>query len=96
MAKRIDNNQTLIVKALRDMGCSVLILSDIGKGCPDIMIGYRGKNYLVEIKNGKRPPSAQALTPAEILFFERWMGQVDIICCEEEAIEFIKIRMKWD
>jgi hypothetical protein len=78
------------------MGCSVLILSDIGKGCPDIMVGYRGKNYLIEIKNGKRPPSGQVLTPAEILFFERWMGQVDIIRSENEAIEFIKIRMKWD
>lgn len=96
MPKRIDVNQPAIVKIFRELGCSVLILSDLGKGCPDILLGFRGKNYLIEIKNGARPKSGRTLTPAEMRFFEGWLGQVDIIASEDEAIEFIKIRLRWD
>lgn len=54
MARRIDENQPEIVKTFRQLGASVLILSNLGKGCPDICCGIFGKNYLFEIKNGKK------------------------------------------
>ena len=48
--RRTDSNHAEIVRALKQIGCSVLDLSAVGAGCPDILIGYRGRNVLVEIK----------------------------------------------
>ena len=46
-AAKIDANQNEIVDALRKAGCSVQILSSVGKGCPDILVGRGGRNYLL-------------------------------------------------
>lgn len=89
MAKRVDTNQKEIVEALRELGVSVQILSDVGKGCPDLVVGFRGRNYLLEIKDGKRPPSQQKLTEHEERFFDNWRGQVDIVKSVQQAIDFI-------
>lgn len=89
MPKRIDDNQREIVKAFRDMGATVQILSAIGKGCPDLLLGWRGQNYLIEIKNGKKPPSGQRLTEHEQKFFDSWKGQVCIINSIDNAVLFI-------
>ena len=37
--RRVDNNQALIVRAFRAAGCTVEHLHQIGKGCPDLLIG---------------------------------------------------------
>lgn len=89
MAKRVDDNQKEIVGIFRSLGASVQILSDLGKGCPDLVVGIFGKNYLVEVKNGKKPPSGQKLTDKEQLFFSTWKGQVCIIKSGDEAWKFI-------
>lgn len=89
MPKRIDRNQPEIVKALRKSGCSVLHLHIIGRGCPDILVGFRNKNYLFEIKDGDKPPSAQKLTPAEKKFFMMWDGQVNVIKAAEDALKIM-------
>lgn len=88
-AKRTDANQTEIVKAFRDLGCSVFILSSVGKGCPDILVGYRNINFLFEIKDGKKPKSARKLTECEKVFFEQWNGQVSTISSIDDAVYFI-------
>ena len=49
--RRQDKNQTAIVKALKQIGCSVLKLSDVGGGCPDLLVGFRYVSVLIEIKN---------------------------------------------
>jgi len=77
------------VKTFRDLGCSVLILSMVGKGCPDICVGFRGKNYLFEIKCGDKPLSSQKLTKMEIKFFDDWRGYVSIISSKDDVLEFI-------
>lgn len=47
-----DANQAAIIEALRGIpDCSVLVLSAVGRGCPDLLVGYRGANLLVEVKN---------------------------------------------
>jgi Holliday junction resolvase len=90
MPKRVDANQKEIVQTLRECGASVLILSEVGKGCPDICVGLHGKNFLVEIKDGKQPPSKQKLTEAELEFFQNWKGQVQVIKSVEEVLRFMK------
>jgi len=64
-AARVDSNQATIVKALRSAGAFVQPLHTIGDGCPDILVGYRSKWYVVEIKDGDKPPSARKLTDDE-------------------------------
>ena len=87
--KRIDGNQNEIVKALRKFGATVCILSEVGKGCPDLLIGYQDMNYLFELKDGSKCPSKRRLTDAERRFHEEWMGQVAIINSIDEALNFL-------
>lgn len=89
MAKRVDANQKEIVKALRDFGASVQIISDVGKGCPDIIVGWQGDNYLVEIKKDKG-----VLTPHEIAFFSSWKGQVCMIRSADTLLDIFKAKQK--
>lgn len=83
---RTDANQTEIVNALRDVGASVAITSMIGAGFPDIVVGYRGTNFLMEIKDGSKPPSARKLTKAERKFHDLWRGTVIVVNGVDEAL----------
>ena len=61
-AAKIDENQPEIVAALRKIGALVTDLSGVGNGVPDILVAFRGMFYLLEIKDGSKPPSARKLT----------------------------------
>lgn len=94
MPKRVDDNQNELVNTFRQMGCSVLILSDVGKGCPDILVGLTSRgggrvNLLVEIKDGSKPRSACKLTKDEQKFHEEWRGQVCIIYTVAHAVDLV-------
>ncbi len=88
---RTDDNQQLIVKQLRQLGCSVAITSMIGKGFPDFIVGYQNKNWMIELKEGKRKPSEKGLTMDEAKFFTAWKGQVDKCESLEEICKVIGI-----
>ncbi|MDV3002942.1 MAG: hypothetical protein N5P05_004597 [Chroococcopsis gigantea SAG 12.99] len=80
-AAKIDRNQTQIVAHLRKMGCSVLHLHTVGHGCPDLLVGYGGANFLVEVKS-----ATGKLTPDQEKFFNSWRGQVAIARSIDEAM----------
>ena len=82
---RTDSNQAAIVLELRKLGYSVQPLHTVGGGCPDIVVGHDGKNYLFEIKTrgGK-------LTQDEAIFFEVWRGQVNVIYSVEDALAIMQ------
>ena len=82
---RTDDNQQLIVKQLRQLGCSVAITSMIGKGFPDLVVGYQNKNYLIELKDGAKVKSKKGLTMDEAKFFTAWKGSV----CKCETLDEI-------
>lgn len=98
-AAKVDVNQSTIVQALRQAGSSVLLLHQVGKGCPDILAGstricpccgYGLKyNYLLELKNPDMPASKQRLTEDEQAFFDSWRGQVSIVKTIEEALKLV-------
>lgn len=73
-ARKTDRKQPDIVAALRQVGASVIHLHTVGGGCPDLMVGYRGVNYLMEIKadNGRMTQAQSALHGA-------WRGAPVII-----------------
>lgn len=74
---RLDANQNKIVEQLRSIGVTVQSLASIGKGCPDLLLGFKGKNYLVELKDGEKTESKKRLTPDEKQWIEKWRGQVN-------------------
>lgn len=88
MPKRADANQPEIVKAFRGFGYTVQHLHTVGKGCPDILVGKFGLNFLIEIKDGDKMPSQQKLTPDEEQWHSLWRGQVDIIKNKEDVFKF--------
>lgn len=81
---RADANQPEIVRALRATGARVQHLHTVGKGCPDILVGFRGVNYLLEIKS-----AGGELTPDEAGWHGTWAGQVAIVHSIDEALRAI-------
>lgn len=89
VAARLDDNQKRIVRWLVAHGCSVQSLAGVGAGCPDLLVGYRGRNVVLELKNPAVPQSKRRLTPAEVAWHRRWSGQVAVVQSAEEALEVI-------
>jgi Holliday junction resolvase len=90
-AARIDQNQVAIVNGLRQAGCSVLSLAAIGGGCPDLLCGRQGVNLLIEVKNGRKSPSARALTAEQLEFLDSWRGTAVVVNSLEEALAMMKV-----
>jgi len=90
---RVDSNQKQIVTDLRKLGYSVLHTHQL-KNCFDILVGFNGKNYAFEIKDGNKPPSQRKLTPGEEKFFNTWYGQVSKVESVDQIVEYIKYDQK--
>ena len=88
-AARVDANHASIVAALRQIGASVLDASAVGQGAPDLIVGYRGRNWLIECKDGAKPPSARQLTPAQIEFKASWRGHWAVALSPLEAVQIV-------
>lgn len=89
-AARIDANQDQIVSALRAAGATVRVVTQ-GNGLPDLLVGYRGYTLLLEVKDGKKAPSARKLTEAEQKFFNEWRGgMLAIVESVDEALDILK------
>ena len=93
-AARTDANQTAIVEALRKCGASVQSLAAVGKGVPDLLVGLRSRNYLLEVKDGSKPPSARKLTPDQEQWHLKWAGQVLTVTSAEDALKQLDLTGK--
>ena len=87
-AERIDRNQPDIIKDLRKVGADVFII----RKPVDIMVGFRGRTYIFEIKDPEKDKTHRQLTRDQKTFFEMWRGQVDKIETSAEAIKIITER----
>lgn len=94
-AARSDRNQPEIVKALREIGASVQHLHAVGRGCPDLMVGWRGQNYLLEVKDSEQPPSRRLLTKDESAWHSTWAGHVATVETVEQAYAAIGVSLQW-
>ena len=89
-ARRVDENQGDIVKALRACGATVRVVTQ-GDGIPDLLVGYNGYTILMEVKDGQKVPSARKLTDAEQEFFDKWTGgMLVVVNSVEEALDVLK------
>lgn len=95
-AARIDANQHAIVDELRRVGASVQILAAVGKGCPDIVVGWNQTNYLLELKNPARRNKAGSVRPSDEMhetWHRQWRGQVATVWTAHEALQAIGVLM---
>lgn len=90
MIRKTDSNHKEIMDKCRTIpALSIFSTHAVGKGFPDIVIGYRGKNYLFEIKDGKKPPSQRKLTSDELRFHIGWYGQINIVYSFDDILKIL-------
>ena len=73
-AAKIDANHEQVVSALRAAGASVQSLAGVGKGVPDLLVGFQGKTLLMEVKDGRKTPSERRLTEDQVKWHGAWRG----------------------
>lgn len=88
-AARIDDNHAEVVKALRIVGASVQSLAPCGAGVPDILAGFRGMNFLLEVKDGAKSASQRKLTADQEEWHAAWRGNATVVFCVTDALRAI-------
>ena len=87
-AKKVDKNQVVVVKTLRDYGAQVFHLHTQGGGIPDLLVCYNDQTILMEVKDG----ADKKLTPQQITLFANWQGgPLHRINSVQEAVEVLKL-----
>ncbi len=76
---RLDANHREICKALEAVGATVN-----EKGPLDLLVGFRGHNYLLEVKT-----ATGRLRASQTAFLASWRGQAVVVRSVEEALTAI-------
>lgn len=84
--RKTDTNQGAVVQALEGAGCTVQSLAAAGKGVPDLLVGYRGINLLMEVKN---PLTKGKLTADQTAWHAQWRGSVRVVYTPIEALLWV-------
>ena len=91
-AAKVDANHEEVVAALRKAGAFVQSLAGVGFGTPDLLVGYAGVTCLVEVKDGRLPPSARRLTPDQLKWHSEWRGgPLAVVCDVESALRVLGV-----
>lgn len=89
-AKRTDANQDEIIRALTAIGATVQRLDNVGSGCPDLLVGYQAKNFLMEVKNPvANKINGYGLRDTQIAWIGGWKGQIAVVETTDEALAAI-------
>jgi hypothetical protein len=96
-ARKTDFNHALVRDGLRRAGFDVLDLSGAGGGVPDLLVRVGvGKSHFVEVKDGDKPKSAQALTAAQEAWWKFAHCDTSIVTSLEEALEEVRhAKARW-
>ncbi len=93
-AAKVDANQSEIVAALRRAGATVTPTHAAGEGFPDLVVGYRGANFLLEVKDGAKPPSGRKLTADQKEWHAAWRGQKAVVESVAQALDACGIEFR--
>jgi hypothetical protein len=85
-AAKVDKNHGAIVTALRQIGAKVQSLAALGKDVPDLLVGYRGTAYLLEVKSERGK-----VTDGQAQWLAEWPGPWAIVRTPEEAIQVVTV-----
>lgn len=62
----------------------------MGQGVPDLVVAFRGRTMLMELKDASQPPSKRRLTPQQEEFHAAWTGEIYVVETVEEALAAAK------
>lgn len=83
-AARVDANQPAVVEALRKAGAEVTHMHQLGGGVPDLLVSFRQRWFLMEVKSGEGVLSEDQRT---------WIGKqrapVYVVKGPEQAVRFL-------
>jgi hypothetical protein len=82
-----DKTQAAIVEALRKIGATVEIISKVGKGTPDLLVGFRRRTFLMECKNAERlkkhgskyERAHGGLRETQVKWMDEWQGAPPLV-----------------
>ena len=89
--KRKDKDHYKIIKQLNELsGVKAKDISDLNE-IGDILVGYKGKNYLIELKTDETKSKTRryTLTDDEEKFHNTWTGQIDVAFTLEDILTII-------
>lgn len=94
-AKQRDANEGGIIAVLEGAGAAVQRLSEAG--VPDLLVGFGGELYLLEVKNpdakggGKYNTGEGSLTSTQTKWWAKWKGKPPVIVqTAEQALRAIR------
>jgi hypothetical protein len=93
-AARVDDNQSDVVALFRKLGWYVLIVSQL-KNCCDIIVSKNGDAVAIEIKDGKKPPSARKLSAGEQEFKDNWQGEWRLVENDNDVLKLNEELETW-
>ena len=83
---RVDANQSEVVALLNEMpGVVALVIHEP----VDILVGYRCRNFLFELKDGNKKDYEHAYTQKQKDFLRDWPGQVRVAKSFDEVLKVI-------
>lgn len=88
-ARAVDANQGDIIAVLQAAGATVRTLQLEAQGIPDLLVGFREINYLMEVKTVRGK-----LNPRQVAFFETWQGQKAVVRTVAEALAVIGVQAR--
>lgn len=74
---RADRNSREIKAAAEKLGCSFEFIRSLRPGCPDALVGFRGHNFLWEIK----VPKEGRLSESQKKWRDGWSGDKPYVIC---------------
>jgi hypothetical protein len=83
---RRDGNEAEVIDALESKGAYVLKIAQVG--APDLIVFYRGRSFLMEVKQPKG-----GFKPAQLRFREKWRGpDIYTVRSAVEAVALLESR----
>jgi hypothetical protein len=83
--RKKDANHNDIVNVMTKVGASVIDMSHVGKGFPDLIVGFQSKTILMEIKNTKTSYGRKGLNKNQLEWKEKWLGGAYCVVDSPEA-----------
>lgn len=85
---RVDGNHSEMIDGLRAVGAKVADLSRMGGGVPDLLVAFRGRIFLMEVKNPQSAYGRRGLSRKQRAFADQgW--PVNVVTSVDEAVSLI-------
>jgi hypothetical protein len=86
-----DGNHAALRTLWRSVGGSWLDITPIEGGEPDALVGWRGQDRLVEIKNPDGSPSKRRPRAEQLAWHRAWKGRpVAVVLCFDDLLSLFE------